>query len=105
MPLPLVSPPFRKSGWKSAIYYFPVDDSGHGCPINAGGPEYIYFHYSPHKMRLFLLEPGFYAGGIILLNRSINFHKLSIVDGAKDWDKYHINSAELHLLSVYFVHF
>ena len=42
--LALVSLPFRKSGWKRAIYYFPADDSQHGRPINARGPKYIYFH-------------------------------------------------------------
>ena len=41
----------ESQGGKSAIYYFPLDDSWHGCSINAWGPRYlflghlhIYFH-------------------------------------------------------------
>ena len=30
---------------KSAIYYFPLDDSWHGCSINAWGPRYLFLEH------------------------------------------------------------
>ena len=67
----------ESQGGKRAIYYFPVDDRRHGCPINARGPNVsISITLPPLKYARFCPR---WTGWChkVLVNRFINFHVTS----------------------------